>query len=55
LRERAAELAYLRWSSLNRDYHPEAISAWRREGCFDQIEQRLGYRLRLIEASVAMS
>jgi hypothetical protein len=47
-----AELAYLRWSSLNRDYHPEVISAWQREGCFEQIARRLGYRLRLIEASV---
>ncbi len=46
-----AELAYLRWSSLNRDYHPEVISAWQREGCFEQIARRLGYRLRLIEAS----
>jgi hypothetical protein len=36
---------------LNRDYHPEVISAWQREGCFEQIARRLGYRLRLIEAS----
>jgi hypothetical protein len=47
-----AELAYLRWSSLNRDYHPEVISAWQREGCFEQIAQRLGYRLRLLEGSI---
>ncbi|PJF36038.1 MAG: hypothetical protein CUN49_07535 [Candidatus Thermofonsia Clade 1 bacterium] len=50
-RNALAELSYLRWSSLNLDYHPEVIQTWRREGCFEEIARRLGYRLRLIEAS----
>lgn len=45
-----SELAYMRWSSLNLDYHPAVIERWQREGCFESIARRLGYRLRLIEA-----
>ncbi len=44
-----ADLERLRWSSLNIDYHPDVLDGWREEGCFAEIEQRLGYRLRLIE------
>ncbi len=44
------ELALLHWSSLNVDYHPDVLEGWRAEGCFEEIAQRLGYRLRLIEA-----
>jgi hypothetical protein len=44
-----ADLERLRWSSLNIDYHPDVLDGWREEGCFPEIERRLGYRLRLIE------
>ncbi|MCS6871817.1 MAG: DUF4832 domain-containing protein [Anaerolineae bacterium] len=46
-----ADLAYLRWSSLNFDYHPDVIALWRRQSCFETIARHLGYRLRLIEAA----
>ena len=45
------ELALLRWSQLNRDYHPEVLALWAREGCLGEISRRLGYRLRLTSAS----
>ncbi len=47
-----AELAYLRYSALNLDYHPDVLALWSAQGCMPQIERRLGYRLRLV--SVAM-
>lgn len=49
------DLAYLRWSTLNSDYHPDVLDGWRDGGCFGEIERRLGYRLRLIEAEVQTS
>ncbi len=43
-----AELKRMRWSALNIDYHPQVLNTWRRQGCFDTIAQKLGYRLRLL-------
>ncbi|MGQ9909255.1 MAG: DUF4832 domain-containing protein [Candidatus Flexifilum sp.] len=48
------ELAYLRWSSINIDYHPDVIALWKAEGCFDAIARRLGYRLRLTQAALTV-
>ncbi|MEE2643995.1 MAG: DUF4832 domain-containing protein, partial [Myxococcota bacterium] len=41
------ELTALHWSYLNRAYHPEVVTQWREEGCWESIRQRLGYRLSL--------
>lgn len=46
-----AELDELHWSYLNVAYHPEIIARWQQEGCYDQIAQRLGYRLFLIDGA----
>ena len=46
------EIERLHWTQLNAAYHPGVIDRWRREGCFDQIAKRLGYRLRLVSASL---
>ena len=35
---------------LNIGYHPQVLSMWRKEECFDQVDRRLGYRLVLREA-----
>ena len=40
-----AELERLGFTELNRGYHPGVLEGWREGGCFDTIEQRLGYRL----------
>lgn len=37
------------WSYLNKDYNRRVLSQWVSEGCFDEIVNRLGYRLRLTE------
>ena len=34
---------------LNIGYHPQVLSMWRKENCFDQVEKRLGYRFVLRE------
>lgn len=45
-----AELARLHWSFLNALYRQEVLDGWAAQGCFDDIERSLGYRLELIEA-----
>jgi hypothetical protein len=37
------------FSYLHISYHPQVISRWKKENCFDQIDRRLGYRLVLKE------
>jgi hypothetical protein len=46
------DLAYLRFSVLNIDYQEEVLQGWRAGGCFAEIAQRLGYRIRLIDADL---
>ncbi len=46
------ELAYFHYSTLNIDYHEGVMDSWRENGCFDEIARRLGYRLRLITATI---
>ena len=38
------------WSYLNIGYHQGVISGWRTNGCYEEIENRLGYRLALTNA-----
>lgn len=42
-----ADLAYLRYSTLNTVYHPDSLQTWRNQGCYDEIAARLGYRFVL--------
>jgi hypothetical protein len=49
------ELEKMRWSALNRDYEPCVLNSWIRDGCYDEIAKRLGYRFRLIESKVPKS
>ncbi len=37
------------WSYLNIDYRTEVLNDWRVNGCFDQIQRQLGYRIVLQE------
>ncbi len=43
-----ADLALLRFSTLNRDYHPGVLQGWAYGGCYEEIARRLGYRLVLL-------
>ncbi len=46
-----AELERFHWDYLNLDFYGPTIERWRTDGCFDEIEQRLGYRYRLVEVT----
>jgi len=46
------ELAYLRYSTLNLDYHRQVLAVWEQGGCMPQIRRRLGYRFRLVESQI---
>ena len=41
------ELEELHFSYLNQAYHPNVISSWKTDGCFNDIHRYLGYRLVL--------
>lgn len=47
-----ADLARMRWSTMNIGYHPAVLDLWRQEGCFGDVRRRLGYRFRLVDASL---
>ncbi|MBO7300679.1 MAG: DUF4832 domain-containing protein [Tidjanibacter sp.] len=38
------------WTYLNLDYHRDVINGWNTDGCFTEIQTRLGYRLALTKA-----
>jgi hypothetical protein len=39
-------------SALNRDYYEAFHKAWKAGGCYAEVSNRLGYRLRLVEAEI---
>ncbi len=45
-----AQMANYHWSYLNSNYNTDVIAGWRRDGVYDEITNRLGYRLSLTEA-----
>ncbi len=46
------DLAYMRWSALNKDYNEEVLAGWETDGCMPEIKKRLGYRFVLLEATL---
>ena len=49
------DLAYMHWSVLNKDYHPDVLQGWENSGCMPEIKRRLGYRFRLLQATISDS
>lgn len=45
------ELELLHFSYLNLSYHGEVLDRWRDQGCFDEMRDRLGYRLAVVEVA----
>jgi Domain of unknown function (DUF4832)/Domain of unknown function (DUF4874) len=43
------QMEKLHWSFLNSGYNPVIIDGWKKNGCFDKIAKRLGYRFQLLE------
>lgn len=45
------ELEQFHWSFLNIDWYTPTLQSWRDNGCFPEIQRRLGYRFTLIEGT----
>ncbi|MEM1054063.1 MAG: DUF4832 domain-containing protein [Bacteroidota bacterium] len=50
-----AEFERFRWSFLNDGFWSVALNRWRTEGCYDEIRRRMGYRYRLVTATLPAS
>ncbi len=48
------ELSRLHWTYLNLGYHPDVISSWRKNGFFNELDRRLGYRLELLHSRCSL-
>lgn len=46
------ELAIFHYSELGDGWHPDVLNAWDTQGCYREIEDRMGYRLSLLESTV---
>jgi hypothetical protein len=46
------ELARMRWTTIDVAFHPGVLDLWRQEGCFADVHAHLGYRFRLLTATV---
>lgn len=46
------DLRRMRWDLLNLGYHPDVIGGWKQQGCFPEIQARLGYRFALLRSSI---
>lgn len=49
------ELERMRWSAINSRFEQGVLDTWRNEGCFGEIERRLGYRFHLINSEISES
>jgi len=49
------DLSRMRYSVLNKDYHPNVLNRWVTEGCMDEVKRRLGYRFELLQATISDS
>ncbi|MFH0883273.1 MAG: DUF4832 domain-containing protein [bacterium] len=47
-----ADMEYIHWSLLNKDYHLDVLNGWETNGCMDEVKKRLGYRFRLLDAVI---
>jgi hypothetical protein len=48
-------LAERRFDVLNRGWCPQTLQAWKNGGCYDEIAAKLGYRIRLISATLTQT
>jgi hypothetical protein len=45
------EMEKLHWTAINEAWHPDVVQGWKDQGCYEEIHQRLGYRLSLLKAA----
>ena len=46
------DLQRLQFSVLTDGYQPQVMELWKQQGCFGQIQRRLGYRFRLVSSEI---
>ncbi len=46
------EMRRFHWTFLNRDYIQSVLEEWKNQGCFPEIQRKLGYRFRLLSANI---
>ena len=49
------EMAKFHWSYMNLDYHETVISEFETDGCFSEMQNRMGYRFELLSGSYPSS
>ncbi len=50
-----SELKKFQYSYINESYQPDVIERWKEEGCYDEIQKNLGYRLVAKELDIEQS
>ena len=45
----------LHWTYLNRDYNRDVYNKWEEQGCYEEVNISMGYRVRLVSATLADS
>ncbi len=46
------EMRRFHWTFLNKDYNQSIIREWQDQGCFPEIQRKLGYRFRLLASEI---
>jgi len=46
------ELALFHFTELGDGWHPDVLGSWEAQGCYEEIENRLGYRFSLVDSTV---
>lgn len=49
------ELERMRWSDLNASFERGVLDTWKNQGCYGEIERRLGYRFNLVNSEITDS
>jgi Domain of unknown function (DUF4832)/Domain of unknown function (DUF4874) len=44
-----------RYSLIHKQFNPKTLNQWRQEGCFDEIEKKIGYRFVAIQSEMPQS
>lgn len=48
-------LTRFHYNYLNFAYHPDVIALWKNDGCYDEVQRRLGYRFELTSSNITNS
>ncbi|MGL5819340.1 MAG: DUF4832 domain-containing protein [Phycicoccus sp.] len=47
-----SELERFHWSSLNAEFHEPTLDRWKKDGCYEEFDRRMGYRFELKSSSI---